>query len=315
VGAGQTVTPASGAAAARSQTCGRAYCQEVDDVDTYEFARSGGRLLRWRPGLGPETEVLMASGWQRCPRWLRRQLCRRRKPMAAAEAESRRRRACAPASATTQTTSPSLRGRLRLSRAMWTLSPPLGGGASRFVDIAVVREGELAYEQLLGAAVTEALLEDAATGYEQARARLSSIEARAGTIVQAAGLTSTLVLGNSALIVGKDAARGAAGTVILIALICASLALATAGAYGLAATMRTFDRIAPHGNMRVVRRSKKPDPTKALRDQVASLLLSTRRTSLVANWKLQRLKRAVLAFLVAAAGILVASGALIVSHP
>jgi hypothetical protein len=79
------------------------------------------------------------------------------------------------------------------------------------------------------------------------------------------------VLANSALLIGDKRVKGSLAVVVIVALIIASLALVAAGLYGLAALMRTFDR-------------------------VAALLAAHRRTSLVADWKLARFKRATIAF-------------------
>jgi hypothetical protein len=117
--------------------------------------------------------------------------------------------------------------------------------------------------------------------------------ARRGTFVQAAGLTSTLVLANSALLIGDKRVKGSLAVVVIVALIIASLALVAAGLYGLAALMRTFDRVAPHNTTRVLERSRNEEANRKL---VAALLAAHRRTSLVADWKLARFKRATIAF-------------------
>jgi hypothetical protein len=158
----------------------------------------------------------------------------------------------------------------------------------------------------------ERAVAEATSGLERARDRLKGIEDRAATYVQAATLTSTLVLANGALINGQDAVNTGVGRwVAVVALVIASAALIVAGVYGLAAVMFTFDRVGPDNPARVIARSRL-DQAEASRQLVAALLAAYRRTQLVADWKMARLKRATVAFLVSIAGIGVASGTLVV---
>jgi hypothetical protein len=177
------------------------------------------------------------------------------------------------------------------------------------------------FEGSLGDLVDAGVVENATAGWDAARTRLTNIEARAGTFVQAAALTNTLVLVNQGLIVGDHPVRTApAKWVFLGAIVIASVALVISGIYGLLATMRTFDRVVPNSVTRIIERSKlQPEPTDgtdpdllASKRHVAAALMAQRRTSLVGDWKLARLKRATVFFGIAIAAIAVASGTFLV---
>ena len=91
----------------------------------------------------------------------------------------------------------------------------------------------------------------------------------------------------------------------------ASAALIVSGIYGLFATMRTFDRIAPNTGARILERSRAAEAT-GLAQNIRAALLAQRRTSLIGDWKLARLKRATTFFAIAIAGIAIASGTFII---
>jgi hypothetical protein len=117
---------------------------------------------------------------------------------------------------------------------------------------------------------------------------VAGIEARAGTFVQAAALTSTLVLGNQCLITGDHPVRHApAKWIFLGAIVTASAALIVSGIYGLFATMRTFDRVAPNTSPRILEHSRASAATGLAQDTRAALL-AQRRISLIGDWKLAR---------------------------
>jgi hypothetical protein len=208
-------------------------------------------------------------------------------------------------------------------------SPPLGWGAPRWLKrsdpiVVVRRQGEASFVSSLGDAVDQTLLDDSIAGWETARTRLAGIEARAGTFVQAAALTNTLVLVNQGLVSGDHPVRHTpAKWLFLAAIVIASVALVIAGLYGLFATMRTFDRIAPNNVARIIGRSQREaadnDPAgaavlarEAMQQDIAAALMAQRRTSFVADWKLARLKRATVFFGIAIAAIAVASGIFLV---
>jgi hypothetical protein len=127
---------------------------------------------------------------------------------------------------------------------------------------------------------------------------VAGIEARAGTFVQAA-------------------AHAPAKWIFLGAIVTASAALIVSGIYGLFATMRTFDRVAPNTSPRILEHSRASAAT-GLAQDIRAALLAQRRTSLIGDWKLARLKRATTFFAIAIAGIAIASGTFIVdatTHP
>jgi hypothetical protein len=201
-------------------------------------------------------------------------------------------------------------------------SPSLGWGAPRWLKrskaiVDVRKDGEQSFEGSLGYLVDDGVVENATAGWEAARTRLTGIETRAGTFVQAAALTNTLVLVNQGLIVGDHPVRTApAKWVFLGAIVIASVALVISGIYGLFATMRTFDRVVPNSVARIIERSKlrtsqadaEVHALLARKRHVAAVLMAQRRTSLVGDWKLARLKRATVFFGIAIAAIAVASG-------
>lgn len=194
----------------------------------------------------------------------------------------------------------------------WWIDPPLGSGAPRFAGSSRVDAAADSYAASLGDRVDDALVEDAVAGYERARERRSSIEGRATTLLQGAGLTGTLVLANGTLLVGDDSGLGdPARVAVTLGLVVASTALVCAGVYSLLAIARTFTQVAPNSPRRLLARSKVADDGELLRQKAAALLVAQRRTSIVGDWKLDRLKRATAAFLVGVGGVAVASIALV----
>lgn len=93
-----------------------------------------------------------------------------------------------------------------------------------------------------------------------------------------------------------------------MALIVTVVALAVCAVYASAATMWAFGRLSPDITNRVIARSKEQQ-TEARLQRSAALMASRRRGSIVAAWKLARLKRAAFAF--AVAGVLVALAAVV----
>jgi MFS family permease len=160
-------------------------------------------------------------------------------------------------------------------------------------------------------AIDDTLVDEARQGWETARERHAGIETRASTFVQVAGLTTTVVLVNSTLLKGNDPVTGGWRSVFLVAVIVASVCLLVAGTYGLYATMRTFGRVAPDNVARILERTRIPIEARRRISVVATLLVAARRTSIVADWKLARLKRASFAFGAAVLAIAVASVAFV----
>jgi hypothetical protein len=289
---------------------------------SYLFARSDGHVVRWigeantRPR---RLEVLIEGGWRTCGWLLTRRLWRNQRERAPTQAsvERLRTRACCPVSSEdpVETGGPPLVGKLRWTWPRWVISPPLGWGAPRWLAREekvqeTFKEGLSSFN--LGQQVDEPLAAAATAGLESARTRVAGIEARAGTFVQAAALTSTLVLVNQGLITGDHPVRHSpAKWIFLFAIVTASAALIVSGIYGLFATMRTFDRIAPNALAPILERSR-ADKAKGLEQDVRGALIAQRRTSLIGDWKLARLKRATTFFGAAIALIALASGTFIV---
>jgi hypothetical protein len=305
----------------------------------WQYARSDGHVIRWPVLPPPESappaapadpwrvEVLTEERWRVCGPILSWRLWsnRRRSVLTKNDVERLRQRACCPVAAEGRRSYRMLvpRGKWWLR---WVFSPPLGWGAPRWLKrskaiVDVRKEGEQSFEDSLGNLVDDGVVQNATAGWEAARTRLAGIETRAGTFVQAAALTSTLILVNQGLIVGDHPVRTApAKWVFLGAIVVASVALVISGIYGLFATMRTFDRVVPNSVARIIERSKlQREPTdrtaldlRARKRHVAAVLMAQRRTSLVGDWKLARLKRATVFFGIAIAAIALASGTFLV---
>lgn len=285
---------------------------------TFHYERSGGHILRWTgSGSRPwRLEVLTEKGWRACGLFLSWRLWRNRRGATLEESsvEQSRKQACCPIPANAPR-----RGwgflPIRRSWLRWVFSPPLGWGAPRWLNrsdavVAACQQGIDSFA--LGDHVDETLVADSTAGWDSARTRLTGIETRAATFVQAAALTTTLVLANQGLIAGDHPVRDApAKWFFLAAILIASAALIISGIYGLFATMRTFDRIAPNNLKRIVNRST-VEQAPARKAHVAANLMAQRRTSLVSDWKLARLKRAAIFFGIAVAGIAAASGIFVV---
>jgi hypothetical protein len=284
----------------------------------FHYERSGGHILRWTGNASRPSrlDVLTAGGWRACGLLLSWRFWRKRRGAAltADEVERSRKQACCPVAAKADRRG---RGFLLVSRSWlrWVVSPPLGWGAPRWLNrdndvVKTCQEGVDSFD--LGPHVDDTLVTDSTAGWEGARTRLTGIETRAATFVQAAALTSTLVLANQGLIAGDHPVRHApAKWIFLAAILTASTALIISGIYGLYATMRTFDRIAPNNLTRILARSKISGAA-AKNAHVAANLMAQRRTSLISDWKLARLKRATVFFGIAVAGIAVASGTFVI---
>lgn len=266
-------------------------------------------LLRWTDSREPEKppaelEVLTPGGWVKAGVGVRHYLWRNNEVFDSSEAERRASRACGSQEVDAERITGAL-ARFSGSSIRWFWSPPLAFGAPRR-GISTER-GRTSFGSELGTLVTEELAAEALAGYERARDRQLSVEARATQFIQAAGLTTTLVLANAALLRGDGRVHGTLGLILMMALLLGSVALVLSSVYGVLGTMHTFSRVAPNVTRRILFRSHSVGALSARRDSVASLLLAQRRTSLVADWKLARLKRAAAAFLIAVAFLAVAS--------
>jgi ABC-type maltose transport system permease subunit len=95
-------------------------------------------------------------------------------------------------------------------------------------------------------------------------------------------------------------------------LVVALILLATSAAYSLAAVMRTFDSIEPNNATRIIAHTVE-DEALVDGDRLATVLAAQRRTSIVADWKLARLKVAALAYAAGVIFVVLASVAFIAS--
>ncbi len=173
--------------------------------------------------------------------------------------------------------------------------PALEGGASRKLGDEAADSARASYRETLGDVGPEPLAElvdQAETGYEHQRQRSNLLEQRANYFLGAAGLTTTLVLANAGLLIGKDALdHGWPLTTGAIVLIVASVCALMSGLRALQAMMLTFERTPPHAVTRIVdRRDLSKDDVG--RDYLAALLVAQRRTTVVSNWKVGRVKSA-----------------------
>jgi hypothetical protein len=249
----------------------------------------------------------MPSGWVKAQRLLRTYLWHQPIWMSERAAQRQLKRACSPSTPNEKTRSG---WRKSTSAVRWVISPPLTRGAPRTLDLGMATAGIEEYAAWLGEPVSQRTLDEAQLGWEQARDRLAGIEGKSQTFLQIAGVTTTLVLANGALLHGQDAIAGAPAKVILVALAVASMALITSGVYGLLGAMRTFVRVTPNVPWRVVGRAHLSDEEARTRS-TAAVLLSTERMSRIADWKLARLKRATWSLFVAVVLVAAASTALV----
>jgi hypothetical protein len=306
------------------------------------YGKRDGHVFRWQGAEAaaprdarPEgIELLTVRGWVSVRKPMAWFLWRRGVPTSRGNVKLRLVRACCPIQPGAQRRT-GRRLRLRGSLLLWLLSPPLPWGAPRMLttdprdapdeepdsphrdrvlDATASFASSLPLNpdrgvQRWGPSLREDLVEQARSGWERAVSRRQGIESRAGTFIQVTGLTTTVVLVNNTLISGDDRVTGASRSVFIGALIVASVLLFIAGIYGLVSVMRTFGSVAPDNPTRLIERARIGDDEERRRQAAAALLLAQRRASLVADWKLARLKRATLAFAMAAAAIAVASTA------
>jgi hypothetical protein len=163
------------------------------------------------------------------------------------------------------------------------ISPPLASGGPRLIKRADAPGGPQAFAcSTLGEHVTAERLAEATAGMERSRDRLKGIESRAQFYLQASGLTSMLVFATIGVLAGDKAAmHGSAQDVALVAVGVAAAALLIAGVHALAGQL------------------------------IAAVLTAQRRYSQVATWKLRRLKRATIAFLVGVVAVSIAGSAVL----
>jgi len=192
--------------------------------------------------------------------------------------------------------------------ALWRrLDPPLKGGSGRKVANPAFKRSREAFAELLASSNRQALgelKEQALLGYEHQRQRVAAAEQRANFFLGAAGLTTSLVLGNAGLLLGSSRLDSTWRLLAALALVAASLCAIAAGLRALQATMITFDRAPPSGVPRIVERRKLPED-ELLHAYTAALLVGQHRLSVIAAWKIDRMKNARHWFLLITVGVAV----------
>lgn len=283
----------------------------------YDFSLSRQRSITRRPkgDDGKRLAVLTSRGWVECGRLLSGRLRRGRVRTLSIESVERRRvRACCGIEANAASIESTLRVRARHSYLAWLFFPPLGSGSPRWITSkggALVGAAIDSFEKSLGPVLQEDTAAQAKDGYERARGRVGLAEDRAKTYFTGSGVTSTLVLANSALIFDpKFGLSAGVEGVVMASLAVGTLALVTAGTSSMAAINRTTGRISANTPARIIERSKLSE-TEAERVLVATWLAAQRRASLIADWKMDRVKVATTSFLIAVGCVTLATIALL----
>lgn len=177
--------------------------------------------------------------------------------------------------------------------ALWrAYDPPLKGGTTRRPKL--FERSREAFTEMLATSekeVLEELKDQALLGYEHQRERIGAVEQRANFFLGAAGLTTSLVLANAGLLLGTSKLgptwRGLAAVTLAVASLCAI----AAGFRALQATMITFVRAPPNGVPRLMQR-RSLDGHDLLRAYIAALVVGQQRLSVIADWKIGRMKEA-----------------------
>ncbi len=202
--------------------------------------------------------------------------------------------------------------RERLIRsAPWRIyDPPLKGGSTRSTRQEMFERSREAFAELIASseeAVLAELKEEALLGYEHQRERIGTVEQRANFFLGAAGLTTSLVLANAGLLLGADKLEGIWRTLAAAALLVASLCAIAAGLRALQATMITFVRAPPNGVPRLMKR-RRLGKSGLLQAYIAALLVGQHRLSVIADWKIARMKEARRWFVIVIFAIVVLTG-------
>jgi hypothetical protein len=202
--------------------------------------------------------------------------------------------------------------RERLIRsAPWRIyDPPLKGGSTRSTLREMFERSREAFAELLTSTdepVVEELKEQALLGYEHQRERIGTVEQRANFFLGAAGLTTSLVLANAGLLLGANRLESSWRTMAALALMVASVCAIAAGLRALQATMITFVRAPPNGVPRLMKR-RNLAKNELLQTYVAALIVGQHRLSVIADWKIARMKEARRWFVIVILAIVVLTG-------
>jgi len=208
---------------------------------------------------------------------------------------------------------PTLRLRFTCTRPMLFLFPKLFCSIREFSRkdwkaIDDYRDGlARRYRDETDAKTRETIKEEALASFGASRERGVVIESRAMYFLTATGLASTLVLANAGLFT-KHFVQERVAVPVLVALGIASLALICAGGRALQAAMISFDRAYPEFPDTVEKQiTKELSSDEATWRWIAALLVASRRTHLISDWKRHRLDSARMFFMAAVLGVALAT--------
>ncbi|HEV3002261.1 MAG TPA: hypothetical protein VGW75_16075 [Solirubrobacteraceae bacterium] len=278
----------------------------------FEFRRIGQHLARRAQEDDRWHVVVDVNGspaWVRCSRSLHRKFDREIANAEKLDDEAARgrmiRAGVQDAATSAAPVAHTLRTRIRVHGLAWWLSPPLAFGGPRSVNTRSAQAAQRLAEKALTnpGGSPERIEDEAMTGWEQNRERLSGVEQRAAYFLGGVGLGATALLASSTFLLEADGLQGGARIFAVVGLLLTIFGLAASAVYALAATMRTFGRITPDITSSVVERARKPDDIARI-ERAARFIAARRRSSYIANWKVIRLKRAAAASGAAVVGLL-----------
>lgn len=192
----------------------------------------------------------------------------------------------------------------RLGFLRWVF-PPLPGGAKRRLEnltISRVCDHRAAQLPPVKAADLEELKEEALRGHLVLAERCAVLEQRASFFLGATGLTSSLVLANSGLLLGTARLSAPWLGIAIICLAISSACAVIAGVRAMQAAMTTFIRATPSSVTGILKRAELVG-RKRDRAYLGALFVAQNREEVVGNWKMARLKGARHWFLATIVGI------------
>jgi hypothetical protein len=273
-----------------------------DACRDYEFFKAGGSLLRRSEG---KVERLVWGRWVRV-RSLRRERRSGWEKLNAERLGWHIRKYLIDDPGSEGATPRSSFGDWRRRSALWRFfNPPLDGGAVKRPSSALFIRSRDAYTELMTEAHTTTLSDlkyEAEQGYQHQRTRSATAEQRSTFFLGAAGLTTSLVLVNAGLLLGDESLEAPWRHLAAVALAVASICAIASGLRALQATMITFIRSPPNAVARIVKRRRLSESRRP-RAYIAALLVGQQRLSVIANWKIARMKEATRWFLGAIAAV------------
>jgi hypothetical protein len=196
---------------------------------------------------------------------------------------------------------------------MRVFSPPLPGGAERKPSNSAIQRARTHRTQQLPeleSADLAELEEQALLGHTTLAERCAVMEQRANFFLGAAGLSTSLVLANSGLLLGSGKLNDRwlvwAAAFLVASTVCAVLT----GWRAMQAAMATFVRATPNSSSAIVERAEMTG-TDLTRAYIGALLVAQNREEVVGDWKLGRLKSARRWFLALMVGIALLAGAVL----